>query len=74
MISFKMAVRCAVANVALTVNAYASTNTIGMGGINSAGLQTFNGMPLDGAGVSIGQVESTRPPRMRADESGPLVT
>jgi hypothetical protein len=71
--SFKLAMCCALVNVALGVSAYASTNTIGMGGINSAGLRTFGGMPLDGAGVSIGQVEPTRPPDPGFDEDEDLL-
>jgi hypothetical protein len=47
--------------------AYASQDTIGPNGINSAGLTTANGLPLNGGAVTtftpvaIGQVESFRP-------------
>jgi len=40
---------------------YASEETIGPNGINSAGLTLPNGIPLTGAGIGIGQVESRRP-------------
>ncbi|MCC7473971.1 MAG: S8 family serine peptidase [Pirellulales bacterium] len=46
---------------------YASQDTIGLNGINSAGLTTANGLPLNGGAVAsvdpvaIGQVESFRP-------------
>jgi hypothetical protein len=39
----------------------ADTITVGPNGINSAGLLDFDGMPLTGAGVVIGQVEPGRP-------------
>src|SRR5687767_14631504 len=42
-------------------SAYGDAESIAPGGINSAGLQLPNGMPLDGAGMGIGQVEGTRP-------------
>lgn len=41
--------------------ATASTITIGPKGIDSAGLTLVTGMPLNGSGVAIGQVELTRP-------------
>lgn len=40
---------------------FASTDTLGTNGINAAGLLDFDGMPLDGSGVDIGQVEGARP-------------
>jgi len=48
-------------------HAYASQDTIGPNGINSAGLTTANGLPLNGGAVAsvnpvaIGQVETFRP-------------
>jgi hypothetical protein len=39
----------------------ASQDTIGPNGINSKGLTTADGQPLNGSGVAIGQVEITRP-------------
>ncbi len=42
-------------------SALASKRTIGPDGINSAGLSDFNGVPLNGAGIDIGQVELFRP-------------
>jgi len=39
----------------------ASLDTIGINGINSAGLALINGQPLNGAGVRVGQVEESRP-------------
>jgi hypothetical protein len=39
----------------------ASTFTTGPNGINSTGLQLANGMPLNGDGISVGQVELERP-------------
>lgn len=47
--------------------AYASQNTIGPNGIDSAGLLGFNGQVLTGAGVAIGQVELRRPGRSGTD-------
>jgi hypothetical protein len=41
--------------------AYASVESIGANGIDSAGLTLFGGGPLNGQGVSIGQVELNRP-------------
>jgi len=41
--------------------AMGDTITIGPNGINSAGLLDFDGMPLTGTGVVIGQVEEARP-------------
>jgi len=41
--------------------ALASDNTNSPNGINAAGLALPNGVPLTGAGVSIGQVEFGRP-------------
>lgn len=40
---------------------FASLDTIGPNGINSAGLTLFNGMPLNGDGILVGQVEDPRP-------------
>jgi hypothetical protein len=48
----------------------ASLNTIGPNGINSAGLTLFNGMPLDGDGVRVGQVEDIRPGITGFDNAG----
>ncbi|MEX2168423.1 MAG: S8 family serine peptidase [Pirellulales bacterium] len=47
--------------VLLTGAVQASTDTIGPNGISSAGLTDFNGDPLTGEGISIGQVELLRP-------------
>src|SRR6516164_6067987 len=41
--------------------AFASQDTIGPNGIMSVGLPCFNGQPLTGAGVAVGQVEAYRP-------------
>jgi hypothetical protein len=46
--------------VSVTI-AQASTDTIGPHGINSAGLLTVPGEPLDGSGITIGQIEPGRP-------------
>jgi hypothetical protein len=43
--------------------AQADSYTTGPNGINSAGLLDFDGTPLTGAGVVIGQVEPGRPGR-----------
>jgi hypothetical protein len=43
--------------VVMAGSALASKLTIGPDGINSAGLSDFNGMPLNGVGIDIGQVE-----------------
>lgn len=53
---------CFVIIVALSAAiAYASNDSIGPNGINSAGLTNAVGAPLDGSGVRIGQVEQLRP-------------
>ena len=54
----------------LSVVVNASTDTIGPNGINSAGLVGFDGMPLTGANVGIGQVEIDRPGK-HVDDGGP---
>lgn len=45
----------------LLATAYASQDTIGPNGINSVGLTTFTGQPLNGQGQDIGMVEDDRP-------------
>lgn len=50
----------------------ASTDTLGINGINAAGLLDFNGMLLDGSGVDIGQVEGSRPGDPSFDTDGSL--
>lgn len=47
--------------VCLWSTAIASQDSIGLNGINSAGLLDANGQPLTGAGVGIGQVDFQRP-------------
>jgi hypothetical protein len=47
--------------VMFVARAEASQESIGPKGINSAGLLGFDGQPLTGAGVAIGQVELVRP-------------
>jgi hypothetical protein len=47
----------------------ASTDTIGPNGINSAGLLTVPGAPLDGSGISIGQVEPGRPGKQNVPDT-----
>lgn len=50
--------------------ALASQDTVGIDGINSAGLTDFNGNPLNGNGAVIGQVESDRPGVPGFDSNG----
>jgi len=53
---------CAIAVVGLLATiARASLDSIGPNGINSVGLLDFDGVPLTGSGVVIGQVEQGRP-------------
>jgi hypothetical protein len=53
--------------VLLSDSVSASTTTIGINGINSAGLTLANGMPMNGDGVAIGQVELFRPGKRVVD-------
>ena len=62
-----------VATIPLPAGVFASTDTIGDNGIMSIGLRTFNGMPLNGAGVSIGQVEDYRPTKPGFDTDSELL-
>ena len=54
-------------NLLIVANAFGSVDTIGPNGINSVGLTTANGLPLNGGAVgavnpvAIGQVEPDRP-------------
>lgn len=49
---------------------FASLDTIGENGINSANLSTFDGQPLNGNGVIVGQVEDLRPGVFGYDNAG----
>ncbi len=52
---------------------FGSTVTIGPNGINSAGLRDFNGAPLTGVGIAIGQVERHRSGKPDFDTDGVLL-
>ncbi|MEX2308111.1 MAG: S8 family serine peptidase [Pirellulales bacterium] len=58
MLKFISATACL---VVIAVRVYASTDTIGPNGINSAGLRDFNGAPLNGAGIAIAELNEDRP-------------
>lgn len=59
-----------IASAILIMNeALGDSQTIGPHGIDSAGLVDFNGAPLAGTGVSIGQVESRRPGKPGLDNN-----
>ncbi len=53
----------------VAITTYASQETIGPNGINSAGLTLFNGNPLTGSGIAIGQVERSRPGKTGVDSA-----
>lgn len=52
----------------LCSTAYADNDSIGSGGANAVGLLLPNGMPLNGAGMGIGQAEGTRPGKPGFDD------
>lgn len=61
---------CALAILQTATTAFASLDTIGPFGINSAGLTRFDGMPLNGDGIVVGQVEELRPAVPGYDDAG----
>jgi len=67
--SFSLVLACALVT---SKCAMASTDSIGVNGINSAGLLTATGTPLTGAGIGIGQVEVGRPGDPSFDSMGTL--
>jgi hypothetical protein len=67
---FRLKYACAIASVFLLASAaLADTYSNGPEGINSTGLFDFDGVPLTGAGVVIGQVEPGRPGDAQAGDN-----